>query len=106
MENEEIPTDGCLDPQALASPAKQSPHAPPPGIGATSMTAPQLRRWETLTKKQLDEIDPEQAVVPVTCSPLQVHGPHLPLGTDAFEGEGLIERCLRFLPKRTRMQRL
>ncbi len=44
------------------------------------MTTPQLRRWETLTKKQFDEIDREQAVVLVTCWPLEVHGPHLPLG--------------------------
>ncbi len=66
------------------------------------MTTPQLRRWETLTKKQFDEIDREQAVVLVTCSPLEVHGPHLTLGADAFEGEGLIERCLRFLPGRHR----
>ena len=64
------------------------------------MSTPQLRRWETLTKKQFDEIDREQAVVLVTCSPMEVHGPHLPLGADALEGEGLIERCLRFLPER------
>jgi creatinine amidohydrolase/Fe(II)-dependent formamide hydrolase-like protein len=64
------------------------------------MTTPPLRRWETLTKKQFDEIDREQAVVLVTCSPLEVHGPHLPLGADLLEGEGLVERCLRFLPER------
>ena len=64
------------------------------------MTTPQLLRWETLTKKQFDEIDRAQAVVLVTCSPLEVHGPHLPLGADALEGEGLVERCLRFLPER------
>ena len=34
----------------------------------------------------------------VTCSPLEVHGPHLPLGADALEGEGLALRALRFLP--------
>ena len=37
-----------------------------------------------------------RAVVLVTCSPLEVHGPHLPMGADALEGEGLAERMLRF----------
>lgn len=63
------------------------------------MDAPQIRRWETLTKKQFDAIDREAAVVLVTCSPLEVHGPHLPLGADALEGEGLTERTLRHLPE-------
>ncbi|HME71853.1 MAG TPA: creatininase family protein [Myxococcota bacterium] len=59
-------------------------------------------RWETLTKKQFDTVDREKAVVFVTCSPLEVHGPHLPLGADCLEGEGLAERTLRFLPERHR----
>ncbi len=63
------------------------------------MSAPQLRLWETLNKKQFDQIDRERAVVLVTCSPLEVHGPHLPLGADAFEGEGLAERALQFIPE-------
>ena len=61
---------------------------------------PQLLRWEALTKKDFDGIDRERAVVLVTCSPLEVHGPHLPMGADALEGEGLVERMLRFLPER------
>jgi creatinine amidohydrolase len=66
------------------------------------MDAPQVLRWETLTKQQFDAIDRARAVVLVTCSPLEVHGPHLPLGADALEGEGLAERMLRFLPERHR----
>jgi creatinine amidohydrolase/Fe(II)-dependent formamide hydrolase-like protein len=66
------------------------------------MNAPQVLRWETLTKRQFDALDRERAVVLVTCSPLEVHGPHLPLGADALEGEGLAERMLRFLPERHR----
>jgi creatinine amidohydrolase/Fe(II)-dependent formamide hydrolase-like protein len=41
-------------------------------------------------------------VVLLTCSPLEVHGPHLPMGADALEGEGLAEHLLRFLPERHR----
>jgi len=64
--------------------------------------SPRMLHWETLTKTQFDEIDPTQTVVVLTCSPIEVHGPHLPLGADALEGEGLAERMLRFLPERHR----
>lgn len=64
------------------------------------MAAPTLLRWETLSKSRFDRIDRARAVVLVTCSPLEVHGPHLPLGADVFEGEAIAERCLRFLPER------
>ncbi|MCP5042439.1 MAG: creatininase family protein, partial [bacterium] len=66
------------------------------------MSKPEIVRWETLNKKRFDEIDRSQAVVLVTCSPLEVHGPHLPLGADAFEGEGLAERAVSLLPERHR----
>jgi len=59
---------------------------------------PRLLRWEALTKRAFDELDPARSTVLVTCSPLEVHGPHLPLGADALEGEGLAERVLHFLP--------
>jgi len=64
--------------------------------------APHAIPWESLTKKQFDAIDRERAIVVVTCSPMEVHGPHLPLGADCLEGEGLAERALRFLPQRHR----
>lgn len=70
--------------------------------GSAAPAAPVPLRWETLTKRQFDRIDRSRAVVLVTCSPLEVHGPHLPLGADALEGEGLAERTLRFLPARHR----
>jgi creatinine amidohydrolase len=61
-----------------------------------------LLRWETLTKSQFDRLDRGRTVVLVTCSPLEVHGPHLPLGADVLEGEGLAARMLRLLPERHR----
>ncbi len=66
------------------------------------MDHPRPLRWEALTKRQFDAIDRERAVVLLTCSPLEVHGPHLPMGADALEGEGLMERMLRFLPEAQR----
>ena len=50
--------------------------------GGRMSEAPTWIRWETLTKRQFDAIDRKNAVVFVTCSPLEVHGPHLPLGAD------------------------
>lgn len=63
---------------------------------------PTLLRWETLTKRRFDQLDRGRCVVLVTCSPLEVHGPHLPIGADVLEGEGLVRRMLRFLPERHR----
>ncbi len=64
------------------------------------MSAPHSLRWESLTKQQFDAIDRERAVVLLSCSPIEVHGPHLPMGADALEADGLSERVLRFLPER------
>ncbi len=51
-----------------------------------------------LTKRRFDEIDRENAIVLVTCSPLEVHGPHLPFGADALQGQALARRMLAHLP--------
>lgn len=67
-----------------------------------SDVAPNVLRWETLSKRKFDAIDRSQAVVLVTCSPLEVHGPHLPIGADMLEGDGLLRRALTFLPARHR----
>ncbi len=67
-----------------------------------SSTEPTLLRWETLSKRKFDQLDRANAVVLVTCSPLEVHGPHLPIGADALEGDGLSRRLLTFLPERHR----
>lgn len=67
-----------------------------------SPNEPTLLRWETLTKHKFDQLDRAECVVLVTCSPLEVHGPHLPFGADALEGEGLSRRMLKFLPERHR----
>jgi creatinine amidohydrolase len=66
------------------------------------MQDPEVLRWESLTKRQFDRIDRDRAIVLLTCSPLEVHGPHLPLGADALEGEGLAERTIRHLPEEHR----
>ena len=58
--------------------------------GPMTMTEPTVLRWETLTKRKFDQLDRDNCVVLVTCSPLEVHGPHLPFGADALEGRGAV----------------
>lgn len=67
-----------------------------------SRDEPTVLRWEMLTKRQFDKIDRDNAVVLVTCSPLEVHGPHLPLGADALQGQALARRMLAHLPENHR----
>jgi creatinine amidohydrolase len=64
------------------------------------VSPPRAIRWESLNKRQFDAIDRERAVVLLSCSPIEVHGPHLPMGADALEADGLSDRVLRFLPER------
>jgi creatinine amidohydrolase len=43
-----------------------------------------VHRLEELTRPGLDALDRERTVILLTISPLEQHGPHLPLGVDAF----------------------
>ena len=43
-----------------------------------------IHRLEELSTPQLDALDRARTVVILTVSPLETHGPHLPLGVDAF----------------------
>src|SRR5262249_40952930 len=93
--------DGALHPAGRPprTPGLDWRAEPPAGTAMQPSESPEILRWETLTKRRFDEIDRARAVVLVTCSPLEVHGPHLPLGADILEGEGLAERAMRFLPE-------
>lgn len=54
-----------------------------------------IRRWQDMTGPQIAAIDPEKTVVLVSCSPLEVHGPHLPTSADMTESEGLLEETAK-----------
>jgi creatinine amidohydrolase len=43
-----------------------------------------IHKLEELSSPALDRLDRERSVVILTVSPLEQHGPHLPLGVDAF----------------------
>lgn len=48
--------------------------------------------WHLLTGADFARLDKRRCVAMVTCSPLEVHGPHLPVVTDNCEAEGLAVR--------------
>jgi creatinine amidohydrolase len=50
-----------------------------------------IHRLEELSTPQLDALDRERTVVMLTVSPLETHGPHLPVGVDAFTARHFTE---------------
>lgn len=60
----------------------------------------EILEWQHLTGRAIDAIDRDRAVVLVTSSPLEVHGPHLPTVTDICESEGLAAEVARKLHAR------
>ena len=48
-------------------------------------------RLEEMSTPDLDALDREQTVIVMTVSPLEAHGPHLPVGVDAFAARHFAE---------------
>lgn len=61
---------------------------------------PNVREWQFMTGKDFRELDKRRCVVTVACSPLEVHGPHLPVICDNLEADALTMRSLAFLHER------
>lgn len=61
-----------------------------------------IHRLEEMSTPLLDALDRERTVVVLTVSPLETHGPHLPLGVDAFTArhfaESIAERLVAERP--------
>ena len=61
-----------------------------------------VHRLEELSTPALDALDRERTVVILSVSPLETHGPHLPLGVDAFAArhfaEAIAERVVATRP--------
>ncbi len=56
--------------------------------------------YADLNAQELAGLDPAHTIALMTLSPLEVHGPHLPIGTDAIVAEGLQARLLARLEQR------
>jgi len=61
---------------------------------------PGISRYAELTITELQQLDPRKTICLISISPLEVHGPHLPLGTDVFVGERLQQEYCKALRER------
>lgn len=59
-----------------------------------------IHEWQHMTGPSLAALDRQRCVVLVSCSPLEVHGPHLPVFADIRESEGLLQRSAEKLLER------
>ncbi|MCB9728680.1 MAG: creatininase family protein [Deltaproteobacteria bacterium] len=62
--------------------------------------AANVRDWQYMTGREIDAVDRSTAVVIVACSPLEVHGPHLPVITDNLEAQGIADRAIELMAER------
>jgi len=77
-----------------------TPRADDPSLRAAKTAEAPFREWKYMTGAEIAEVDRDRAVVMVTCSPLEVHGPHLPTITDTLEAEALGVRTMELLKER------
>lgn len=59
-----------------------------------------IHEWKHLTAPRLSALDKARTVILVSASPLEVHGPHLPLFADLCESEALLARTAEKLVAR------
>lgn len=59
-----------------------------------------IKKMEEITWKEFDKIDKERSVIMIALSPIEEHGPHLPLGTDFIAANDCILEVVNYLEKR------
>lgn len=57
----------------------------------------QVLEWKHLRGPDFEKIDRDKTIVCVTLSPMEVHGPHLPVLTDYLEAEALTTRTMELV---------
>jgi len=62
-------------------------------------TPHRILRLDQISHQKLMRLDREHTAVVATISPLEVHGPHLPLGQDIFEAFTLVEHTVEKLAR-------
>ena len=59
-----------------------------------------IKNMEEMTWKEFDKLDKETTVVMVALSPIEEHGPHLPLGTDFIVANDCLLEVVNYLEKK------
>ena len=54
--------------------------------------------WQDMTSEDFAEVDPEHVIALLPVAATEQHGPHLPLYTDSYIAEGIVDRVLELLP--------
>lgn len=70
-------------------------HSEIPQRGEAIFTAGEILRLAELSFTRINALDRERTVVIFSVSPLEEHGPHLPVGTDVFHAEFFAEELAR-----------
>lgn len=73
---------------------------------APSAPALPCGNWQDLRTTDFARVDPQRTVAVLPVAAVEQHGPHLPLGTDAFINEGVLDAALRRLPSGASVLRL
>jgi creatinine amidohydrolase len=93
-----IPRTGALNPLKFKT---QNTIEPPFGEAFMKKSEnPRILRLECISHSKIRSLDKSRTLVLATMSPLEVHGPHLPLGQDCFEAYALAEGAAKELSKR------
>ena len=50
-----------------------------------------IQSWQEVTSADLSDVDPESCIAVLPVAAIEQHGPHLPLGTDALIGQGILD---------------
>lgn len=61
------------------------------------MESKNIHRLSEMSWVEVAELDKERTVVFVPLSPIEAHGPHLPLGTDIFAAEDIAVKAAQYL---------
>lgn len=62
-------------------------------------SANSIIRFDQLTYKQIDDLDRSQTLFFLPISPLEEHGPHLPVGTDIFTAQDTAVSAMKHIQK-------
>lgn len=63
-------------------------------------TTARVREWRLLSGSDFEAMDRARTVAIVSCSPLEVHGPHLPVQADYLEADAIAIRAMERLCER------
>lgn len=66
----------------------------------TSSNVDKIIKFEELSWKQIEELDKDKTILYLPISPMEEHGPHLPVGTDYLTTRDSVTEAIRFLKKK------